>query len=91
MNAETLNPRKPTMTTITYYADNGSMGDTSDQHCDKYREWAEQELKREYPTHVIEVTQEQATVTAYTDDLDNEKEIIDFCSRLWDNCSWDWM
>jgi len=78
------------MATITYYADNGSMGDTSEHDCDKYREWAQRELERKYPSHKIEVTQEQATVTARTDDLENEEEILDFCARLWDSCPWDW-
>jgi len=75
---------------ITYYADNNSMGDTSATDCDKFREWAQDELEKEYPNHDIAVTDEQSLQTAYTDDLDNEEEIKDFCSRLWDNCPWDW-
>lgn len=73
---------------INYSTDNNSMGDTSDQNCDKFREWAKEELEREYPDYDITVSDEQKNL--YTDDIDNEDEIIDFCSRLWDNCPWDW-
>jgi len=75
---------------ITYYADNNSMGDTSGTDCDKFREWAQGQLEAEYPTHDVTVTDEQSLQTAYTDDIDNEDEIIDFCSSLWDNCPWNW-
>ena len=75
---------------ITYYADNDSMGDTSATDCDKFREWAQNELETEYPAHEITVTDENSLQTACTDDSENEDKINDFCSRLWDNCPWDW-
>jgi len=74
---------------ITYYADNNSMGDTLATDCDKFREWAQDELEKKYPDHDVTVTDEQSLQTVYTDDPDEEK-IKDFCSRLWDNCPWDW-
>ena len=73
---------------IIYYADNGSMGDTSVVDCNKFREWAQAELEERYPEHDITVSAEQSLQTCYTDDLGNEDEINDFCSRLWDNCPW---
>ncbi len=74
---------------IIYYADNGSMGDTSATDCDKFREWAQTELEAKFPNHDITVTDEQTLQTAYTDDIDNEEDIKEFCSSLWDNCPWD--
>lgn len=79
------------METITYYADNGSMGDTSDADCDKFREWAESELRREFPEYDIKVSEEQSTQTVLTSDYENECWIIEFCSSLWDRCPWDWV
>ena len=75
---------------IIYYADNGSMGDTSDNQCDLYREWAEKELKAEYPNYDITVTTDDNMATAWTDDEENRDEIIEFCSNLWSDCPWDW-
>ena len=75
---------------ITYYASNDSMGDTSERDCELFRAWAAKEIKAEYPEHNVTVSGEQSLVTAETDDDRNEDEIIDFCSRLWDSCPWDW-
>ena len=78
------------MSTITYYAANDTMGDTSDTDCDAYREWAEAEIRAEFPDHSVEVSTDQSLKNAWTDDFDREDEILDFCHRLWDRCPWDW-
>lgn len=75
---------------ITYYADDCSMGNTSSTDCDKFREWAEKELEKEYPEYEITVTDEENLQTSWTDNLEDEEGINDFCSRLWDNCPWNW-
>ena len=84
-------PNEDTKMEIIYYADNGSMGDTGAQDCEKFRNWALAELQSEYPGYDITVSEDQSMQTAYTDDVDNEESIIDFCSRLWDRCQWGWI
>lgn len=74
---------------IIYYAADGSMGDTSPEDCEKFREWAQRELRERYPSMEITVTDKPSSMPVTTDDLENEEEIIDFCSRLWDSCPWD--
>lgn len=76
------------MSTIIYYASDENMGDTPSEDCAKFRAWADAQLKAEYPHYDIDVRDEQSTVTAWTDDIDREDEISDYCSRLWDNCPW---
>jgi hypothetical protein len=71
---------------IIYYADNGSMGDTSEDDCDRFREWAREQLEIEFSEHEITVSSDVSTLTIYTDDIDREDGIADFCSRLWDRC-----
>jgi len=77
------------MNTIIYYAASGSMGDISNQDCNNYRDWAMSQLDREYPDYQITVSSELSLEIVYTDDEKNRDQIIDFCSRLWDNCPWD--
>jgi hypothetical protein len=74
------------MKKIIYYADNMSLGETSDTDCDSFRNWAFAELKAEFPSHEITVSADAHTETVWTDDVKNETEIVDFCSRLWDRC-----
>lgn len=75
---------------ITYFADNGSMGDNSDADCDKFREWAEEQLQAAYPEHKIEVSDKPSLRQFSTNDYEREEEIGEFCSRLWERCPWDW-
>lgn len=74
--------------TITYYADDASMGDTSPANCDAYRAWARRVLSAEYPDHEIEVCSQPAGKSCSTDDIDHEDEIHEFCQLLWDSCPW---
>ncbi len=76
---------------ITYYADNGSMGETSDADCEQYRTWALGQLQSEYPNHDVTVSSEQSTRSVDTDDYENEEAIQLFCHDLWDSCPWDWV
>jgi len=78
---------------ITYYANIDSMGDTSEAQAEKFREWARAEIARAYPDADVNVTDEQSLQTASVycgDDYEQEEEALDFCSRLWDRCPWDW-
>ena len=75
---------------ITYYASDLSMGDTSRENCQKFREWAKRELEREYPDYRVNVVSE-ARFEARTTDKDKAEEIQHFCARLWDRCTWDWV
>lgn len=76
---------------ITYFADDASMGDTKPEDCDLYREWALDEIVKAYPQHVVEVTAKPSLKQTTTDDDANEADIIDFCDRLWDRCPWTWV
>lgn len=77
---------------ITYYADNGSMGDTPVQDCDAYRSWAANRLQQEYPDCEITVSSKPCLDTIrISDDLhEREREIQEFAKRLWDTCPWNW-
>jgi hypothetical protein len=77
--------------TIKYSASNEHMGDTSPKNCAMFRDWAEKELKKQFPTHKIEVTEGYVRNGAWTDNLEHEDEILDACKQLWGNCSWDWI
>lgn len=77
---------------ITYYAENGSMGDTSATDCDAFRAWAKSELENEYPEASVEVSDDMSSVECHVkgaESREQEEEIADFCSRLWDRCPWD--
>lgn len=76
---------------IKYYSVNSTMGDTSSEDCEKYREWAKRQIEAEFPGHDVEVLNESSTVQIWTNDYDNESEIADFCHRLWDSCKWDFL
>jgi len=78
------------MNKIEYYAANSTMGDTSDEDCEKYRQWATEQIKNEYPGHNVNVINQESLVNSWTNDEEKKEEIIDFCSRLWDRCPWDW-
>lgn len=73
---------------ITYFADDASMGDTSADDCEKFREWAERELMATYPDYDITVSNKPSLNEAVTDDDVNEDEIVEFCHQLWDRCPW---
>jgi hypothetical protein len=75
---------------IIYYAANTTMGDTPDADCEKFRDWALEQLEKEYPNHEISISSDEGMNNYWTDDYSNEDEIADFCSRLWDRCPWDW-
>ena len=69
---------------IIHYASNYNMGDEmSDQDCQEYRNFAEKELKNEYPDYEISVVNEDNMSTCYTDDFENEEDIKNFCKELW--------
>lgn len=74
---------------IEYHADNGSMGDTSDEHCNQYRAWAKSQIQTAYPNHTVTVSDKPSLHNVLTDDEENRGEIEDFCDRLWDRCPWD--
>lgn len=79
------------MNTITYHAATSTMGDTTEFQATNFREWAKEQLTAKFPAYDIDVSSEESLVTAYTDDEDARDEIIDYCSRLWDSCPWDWL
>ena len=76
---------------IIYFADDSRLGDLNETECKHFRKWVWEELEKRFPNHDISVVDEQAWEICYTDDTENEDEIIDFCKRLWDNCPWDFV
>ena len=79
------------MKSIIYYAPDDTIGDTSAEDCSKFRAWAAIELANEYPNHDVTVSAEKSTQTVYTNDIENESEIVNFASRLWDVADWAWI
>lgn len=81
------------MKKITYYASNDTMGDTSGENCELFREWAAKQLEAKYPEYKIVVLDENTTGSSSAvygvEDYEKISEITDFCSRLWDSCPWD--
>ena len=75
---------------ITYFASDDTMGDTSPEDCAAYRRWAQAELEAAYPEATVEVTAETAVRGAWTDAIEREEEIEEFCARLWERCPWTW-
>ena len=73
---------------IIYHASNTTLGDTTIDECIKFRAWAKKELSKKFPDHDIIVSSEPCEQD-YTDDYDNEEEILDFCEKLWDACDWE--
>lgn len=78
------------MNKIEYYAANSTMGDTLDADCDKYRQWASEQIENEYPGYKVDVIDKGSLVNSWTNDEEKRDEIIDYCSRLWDRCPWNW-
>lgn len=75
--------------TITFYADNSSMGDLHPADCQAFREWAQKQIESEYPGYEVTVLGDESLITVHTNDDKNSDSIQDFCSRLWDNCDWE--
>jgi len=65
------------------------MGDTPDDDCDYFRDWAEDQLRAEFPSHKIKVSEDRSLNQIWTDDEDSREKIQDFAARLWDKCPWD--
>ncbi|QZO12607.1 hypothetical protein [Pseudoalteromonas piscicida] len=76
---------------ITYYASSETMGDTPEEHCEAFREWALKELEKEYPDYEVEVSSENSIKTFSTSDMENEQDIDGFVRNLWDKCPWDFI
>jgi hypothetical protein len=76
---------------IEYFAADQNMGDTSADDCSAFRQWAREQLEEEYPAHDIRISTAQSLDQRITNNEENRDEIVDFCSRLWDNCPWDWI
>ena len=74
---------------ITYHAPDNTMGNTPPDACAQFRAWAKSELEREFPEHIITVTDEPSVSQVHTDDEENEDHILTFCRHLWDRCPWD--
>lgn len=74
-----------TVTKIVYAANNGSMGEMTNDECDAFREWAQLELESEYPNaEVIIDNSDCASTRVIADDYSDEQDALDFISRLWD-------
>ena len=77
---------------ITYYTPLDSLGDVSESDAVKFRAWAESYIKAKYPKADIEVTEENSLRTCSVSGAssgEEEDEIIDFVSRVFDHCDWD--
>ena len=74
---------------IIFHAEDCSMGDTSPENCDKFRQWALKEIKAEFPEYEVEVSAEPSLFQVYMDDNQDAGEVARFCGRLWDRCPWD--
>ena len=84
------------MSTITYHASSQNMGDTDEKNCEKFREWANGEIEKNFPGYEVGVLNEQATRQTYVeldsiDEAENEDRIVDFCARLLDSYPWSWV
>ena len=80
---------------IIYRAATCNMGDTTEQDGDKYRAWAESEIRKEYPDATIEVRDEDGRSLVYPDysrsfaESDDEALAAEeFLCELWDRCPW---
>ena len=75
--------------TILYRAATCNMGETSEQDAAKYRAWAKAEIEAAYPEAAkIEVFDEDRGSTVNTEEYDEECQILEFLSELWDRCPW---
>ena len=69
---------------IIFYASDDSMGNSTPEQCEGFREWAQRELENRFPDHNIDVSSERQPWTVFTDDMDDEQMINEYCSNLWD-------
>jgi hypothetical protein len=76
---------------IIYFAPGSSMGDTSEEDAEKYRDWAYDELKTKFPDYDIEVADRESTISFWTniDDVHINDKISLIIDRLWDEFPWD--
>jgi len=63
------------MNKIEYYAANSTMGDTSDEDCEKYRQWATEQIKNEYPGHNVNVINQESLVNSWTNDEEKKRKL----------------
>lgn len=88
-----------TITKIVYAASNDSMGGTSLEHCDLYREWAKAQIEKEYTDADVTVSPSDTEYNcsiAISDEQEypNEQEMADaraFMAELWGRCPWDFI
>ena len=73
---------------IIFHAEDCSMGDTSPEDCNKFRQWALRVIRDRFPEYEVEVSAEPSLSPVHTDDDLNAEEIVRFCGRLWDRCPW---
>jgi len=75
---------------IIYYAPTSTMGETSEADAEKYREWAEKELKTKFPEFEIEVSDKENINSFWTniDDVQMNDRIEMVIGNLWDYCPW---
>lgn len=74
-----------TVTKIIYAANNGSMGDMTENECEEFRNWAEEEIRNEYPhAEVIIDSSDCARNCVTAREYDDEQNALDFINRLWD-------
>lgn len=76
---------------ITYHAATCNMGEVCEVEAAAYREWAFEQLTREYPLYAIEVDARDSLTQCHTDDEENIDAIRDFCAGLWDRCNWEFL
>ena len=81
---------------ITYHADDTSLGDTSSADCANFRAWARDQIADKFPDHYAEVDGRDhysevtfSEVRADEEEEEEQNEIAEFCSNLWESCPWD--
>lgn len=80
---------------IEYVAADGSMGECSPEECDRFRDWAQKEIERDWSIYDVSVVNDEirvSRVVPYDGSTKEDQEkvaveadyILDYLCRLWD-------
>ncbi len=77
-----------TITTITVFAADDTMGDNTPEYCAGYRAWLRTEVQREFPAADVDVRNEPSTNNVRTDagadDYADLERLQQFVQASWD-------
>ena len=76
------------MREIIFYAPGETLGESTPEECENFRNFAKRQLVEQFPGYKITISTNGSVFSnSWCSDLDTLDEVIEFCSELW--TKWD--